>query len=107
MEDRAWLAKVTNTVTQHWQKKNERKRFSEKLESRNRPGETLPVPAASLPVGASTVRTPCELRVFSIHRRPKLATERVGCVASFGGGAPLLRLNRSGSTEFAVNRVTV
>jgi hypothetical protein len=24
MEDRAWLAKVTNTVTQHWQKKNQR-----------------------------------------------------------------------------------
>ena len=26
MEDRAWLAKVTNAVTQHWQKKNQRKR---------------------------------------------------------------------------------
>ncbi len=26
MEDRTWLAKVTNTVTQHWQKKNQRKR---------------------------------------------------------------------------------
>lgn len=25
MEDRAWLAKVTNALTQHWQKKNERK----------------------------------------------------------------------------------
>jgi hypothetical protein len=26
MEDRAWLAKVTNTVTQHWQYKNHRKK---------------------------------------------------------------------------------
>jgi hypothetical protein len=26
MEDRGWLAKVTNTVTQHWQRKNEKKK---------------------------------------------------------------------------------
>ncbi|MGA2603249.1 MAG: hypothetical protein ABSG14_03390 [Verrucomicrobiia bacterium] len=26
MKDRAWLAKVTNAVTQHWQNKNERKK---------------------------------------------------------------------------------
>ena len=26
MEDRVWLSKVINAVTQHWQKKNERKK---------------------------------------------------------------------------------
>jgi hypothetical protein len=26
MEDRTWLAKLTNVLTQHWQKKNQRKR---------------------------------------------------------------------------------
>ncbi len=26
MEDRTWLAKVTNAVTQHWQNKNQRKK---------------------------------------------------------------------------------
>ena len=25
MEDRSWLAKVTNTITQHWQEKNHRR----------------------------------------------------------------------------------
>jgi hypothetical protein len=32
MEDRAWLAKVTNTVTQYWQNKNHRKKSRNGIE---------------------------------------------------------------------------
>lgn len=33
MEDRAWLAKLTNAVTKHWQKKNQRKGARSLVES--------------------------------------------------------------------------
>ena len=33
MEDRTWLAKLTNAVTQHWQKKNQRKGARSLVES--------------------------------------------------------------------------
>src|ERR1700693_981884 len=33
MEDRVWLAKLTNAVTQHWQKKNQLKRAGCLIES--------------------------------------------------------------------------
>src|ERR1022692_3326985 len=33
MEDRGWLAKLTNAVTQHWQKKNQRKGARSLVES--------------------------------------------------------------------------
>jgi len=36
MKDRAWLAKLTNAVTQHWQKKYERKRTGSLIESQAR-----------------------------------------------------------------------
>jgi hypothetical protein len=32
MEDRTWLAKVTNAVTQHWQKKNQQKQSRAAIE---------------------------------------------------------------------------
>ena len=32
MEDRAWLAKVTTTITQHWQNKNQRKKCRAAIE---------------------------------------------------------------------------
>jgi hypothetical protein len=30
IDDRAWLAKATNAITQHWQQKNEKARHVEK-----------------------------------------------------------------------------
>lgn len=40
VKDRAWLVKVTNTVNQHWQRKNARKRTHSEIAS---PSETVPV----------------------------------------------------------------
>jgi hypothetical protein len=34
MEDRTWLAKLTNVLTQHWQKKNQRKRAGFLIETK-------------------------------------------------------------------------
>jgi hypothetical protein len=41
MEDRAWLAKLTNAVTQHWWKMNQRKRAGSLVESQGGPCSEL------------------------------------------------------------------
>ena len=35
VEDRTWLAKVTNALNQHWQKRNAAKKHSAVIDSRN------------------------------------------------------------------------
>lgn len=38
-KDRAWLSKATNTVVQHWQKKNERKKSHPSLKDNSSPAQ--------------------------------------------------------------------
>ena len=46
MKDRSWLAKVTNTITQHWQKKNGRKKNKVNQTGRPNPSAMLNFPQA-------------------------------------------------------------
>jgi hypothetical protein len=46
-KDRAWLVKVTNTISQHWQRQNARKNCRIGIESRQSDNSALGFPAAA------------------------------------------------------------
>ena len=47
LKDRAWLAKVTNTINQHWHRQNARKKSRFVNGSQNGPSSLVDVPAAA------------------------------------------------------------
>ncbi|MGP8201157.1 MAG: hypothetical protein ACLQU4_16830 [Limisphaerales bacterium] len=47
LKDRSWLTKVTNTINQHWQRQNARKKNRSANGSRNRHSSLLELPAAA------------------------------------------------------------
>ena len=57
MEDRAWLAKMTTALSQHWQKKNHRK---QSVQTKNFPGGRPPVSGETINVAGIQKGGTCE-----------------------------------------------